>query len=74
MLSYAFALSPSLLQQVQQKSLWNIFVTDILLRVKTRWELFVDALLVMIQVVSKVGGGGGCYLYYQDMFIILYAL
>ena len=48
-------------------------MTDILLRVKTRWELFVDALSVMIQVVSKVGGGG-CYLYYQDMFIILYAL
>ena len=55
-LSYAFALSPSLLQQVQQKPLWNTFVTDILLRVKTR--LLHCCLL--------------CYLFYMPSVWIVY--
>ena len=53
-LSYAFALSPSLLQQVQQKPLWSTFVTDILLRVKTRCDWLVDAFSV-ICMSSKYG-------------------
>ena len=54
MLCYALALSPALLLNIQQSSLWNHFVTDLLLKVKEKCVVVCMCVLLLPDRVSDL--------------------